>query len=155
MRKMLLAAVLVGTVVGFPTMAGAQANRSPQRFTEVCRGRGELSCTIVASGPITGVGRSVTVGETEVWTFPGLGTLTLVSHEIISHTEHFNPASCTGTFSGYETFKLTDGTGRLSDRTVIGTFRDHGVFLADRVQEGCSEDTGRLVLVIEYQGQVS
>lgn len=158
MRRKLSGVVLgaiaaAGMAVAAPASAGALGADGSLRFTETFVGRApDPTGTIVASGVITGVGRVVgTIGDADVWSFPGLGTI-LFTRQVVSSTDDFNPRTCIDRFSGVETFHLEGGTGELSGLVVDGTFTDHGVFIADRVDGGCSQDSGSLAVVATGRG---
>jgi len=147
--RMVLAAIgATGLVAAAPASAVAQDAGRSLRFTETFIGRApDPTGTIVATGVITGVGHVIgMVGDADVWSFPGLGTI-LFTRQVISSTDDFNPTTCVDRFSGVETFHLAGGTGKLAGLVVDGTFSDHGVFIADRVGGGCSQDSGYLAVV--------
>jgi hypothetical protein len=145
------AIILAGVVAGSSGVAVAQTGGGSLRFTEVFAGR-DPDGTIVATGVITGIGHATAVGDVDIWTFPGKGTITF-TRAVTSYTEQFDPATCTTTFSGVESFRLSGGTGQLRGLTIEGTFTDRGVFIADRVDGGCSPDSGTVFVVARGQGQ--
>ena len=152
-RAAMCAIAISGAGIVGAASAGAAPAAGSLRFTEIFVGRApDPTGTIIATGVITGVGHVVgMVGDADVWDFPGLGTINM-TREVISSTDDFDPATCIERFSGVERFRLSDGTGRLSGLTVEGTFVDHGVFIADRVDGGCSQDSGTLSVVARGQG---
>jgi hypothetical protein len=154
MRRTLSRIVLMtmaAIAVWSPGPAGARSAEEVLRFTEIFAGRNPDG-TVVATGLITGVGRATSAGDVDIWVFPGKGTLAF-SREVLSYTSRFDPASCTTTFSGVESFRLTGETGQLSGLTIAGSLTDRGTFVADRVPGGCSEDSGSVFVVVRGQGQ--
>jgi hypothetical protein len=140
-------------VLAPPASAGAQDAGGTLQFTEVFAGRApDPTGTIVAKGVINGVGHVIgTSGDADIWSFPRLGTI-MFTRQVVSSTDDFDPRTCVERFSGVETFRLDRGTGALSGLVVEGTFTDHGVFIADREDGGCAQDSGSLAVVATGQG---
>lgn len=137
-----LLAVLLGAVVamGVASPAGAQTSGN-QRFIVFGGGSGDdVRFTVVAVGPITGVG---TFEETEdpdviVFRFPQ-GTVTLDS-PTEDESEEFDERSCTGSFTFTGPFTIVGGTGAFQGATGSGQVRGQGRFVGERTATGCSED---------------
>ncbi len=128
-----------------PAAADAPAN---QRFTATFTSTGgsQPPVRVIASGLINAVGTDVTVtsdgdaGSTEMFVFPGQGTLFVTVTNNPGGSQTFDPRSCVSRFSGTQTLNITGGTGRFvgASGTLMGTER--GTFVAQRTAQGCSQD---------------
>jgi hypothetical protein len=126
----------------------AAAATGSQTFTIIAQDNGG---TVIASGPISGVGQDIETSDTtDQFVFPQ-GTLN-IDHPTTSEDDTFNPVSCIGraTFAGTYTFT---GTGGLAGATGSGTYTGRAIFIADRNPDGtCSEDTGTSFAFVHATG---
>jgi hypothetical protein len=75
---------------------------------------------VIAYGAFTGAGMDkVTSNNTDTVTLPG-GTFK-ITHKDVSHTQHFNPATCQFTFGAKATYILGSGTGKYQGLSGSGT----------------------------------
>lgn len=145
-RKAVGAAVLAVAVVGTGS-AWALSQSGNQRF--VLHGAGstfETQNTVVASGPISGVGYERIVDDrsdqnhqdfTDELVFPQ-GTVTMEVRG--SATTDFNAASCTGTIKGTIHWTITGGSGAYAGTSGNGSGSYVDRFVVKKGPEGCQED---------------
>src|SRR5436309_1283644 len=108
---------VVGVAVGMLAWTGPAlaATTGVQRFTVVLQdGPDASSCTVVASGPISGVGSCVLEEQSEEVavlhiTLPN-GTLD-VTTTVTSHESQFNPTACVFQFTEADTFTIAGWSG--------------------------------------------
>ncbi len=152
--------VLLGITLGLIASTGAAAAQAAgeQRFVVLVYGfGGQETTTVIAVGPITGVG---TFEETEDedlvrFVFPeGSVTLNAPSED---ESEEFDEFTCTGRFTFSGPWEIVGGTGAYEDATGSGRFEGQGRFVGQRDIEGCSEDenAGFFLLYVEVTGTVS
>jgi len=123
----------VGALLGLSSPAWSVTG--PQSF--ILYGSFDDEATIVASGPISGVGRSISTGEeTETDIFPN-GSINL-RHPETGGSDSFDPRTCFGTATFNGTYSIDSGTGAYAGAT--GTYQGQAFFLAERTAQGCSQD---------------
>jgi hypothetical protein len=136
MRRLIAGMALgLGSLLGLSSPAWAVTG--PQTFTLF--GGFDEDATIVGTGPISGVGRSIATGEeTETDVFPQ-GSINL-SHPETGGSDSFDPRTCLGkaTFNG--TYSVESGTGAYLAASGSGTYQGQAIFLAERTAQGCSEE---------------
>ena len=132
----LLIAVVV--LLGHPAPAFAQ--QGTQRFIGTSTVPGGNTGTIVATGPITGVGTFVLPEGQGPGPLPGQfnfseGTLfvTIVPNP---PAIDFNPQTCLVLIRTSGTFEVTGGTGRFAGASGAGTFAGRAVVLLARGPQG-------------------
>ena len=136
MRR-LIAGVALGVGALFGLSSPAWPVTGPQSF--ILYGGFDEEGTIVASGPISGVGRNIPTGEeTETDIFPN-GSIDL-RHPETGGSESFDPRTCLGTATFNGTYSIESGTGAYAGATGSGTYQGQAFFLAERTAEGCSEE---------------
>lgn len=150
--KRVIACLAAGTAafLGFSSAAWAATGSETLTFF----GRGDEPVTIVASGPITGVGQSIETGpDTETDVF-AQGTVNVV-HPVASETDTFDPVACLvrATFSG--TYTVTGGTGAFAGATGQGTFTGEFVGVLRRTADGCSEEPVDSFSVVHASGPLT
>ncbi|MEA2686620.1 MAG: hypothetical protein QOE93_1815 [Actinomycetota bacterium] len=152
MKKVLLTVVAgMALLVGMAAPATA-ATTGAQNFSFIYVGEGDTA-TVAANGPISGVGKSVTVsddgeghGVDEV-TFKK-GTFVLDHDDIDSSFQQtFNERTCVGRFSASGDYTLGSGTGVYAGVSGSGTYSYRGTFFGHRTADGCSDDGTYLVSV--------
>lgn len=145
-------------LVSFSGLAWAETT-SAQTFFVYAAGPPGASRTVVAAGPISGVG-SVVIGSSEpgpggttiqhtTWVFPEgslFVTLTLRFQNI------FDPQLCIQTSNLTGTWQITGGTGRYSGATGSGTISGPNTGYFTRTPEGCSSTAYLRVTTFLYQG---
>lgn len=137
MRR-LFGGIVVGIGAFFALASPALAVTGSQSLTLF--GQGDET-TIVGSGPISGVGHSITTGEaTETDVFPS-GSVN-ISHPQTGGSDSFNPLTCFGTATFTGTYQITSGTGAYTGASGSGTYQGRSFFLGQRTADGCSEDGG-------------
>lgn len=128
-------AVVVVAVLALPGTASAKGGS--QRFTLIFRdGEG----TVVAAGPISGVGTIVEEeGGTEssfpvTFVFPGGSVFLTVSG--VEESFDYDPVSCIVRFELVESYIITGGTGRYDGATGSGTFTGRAILVFPRDAHG-------------------
>jgi hypothetical protein len=132
---------IAGIALGLGSLLGlsspAWAVTGPQTFTLF--GGFDEDATIVATGPVSGVGRSVATGEeTETDVYPQ-GSINL-RHPETGGSNSFDPRACFGTSTFNGTYSVESGTGSYIGASGSGTYQGQAVFVAERTAQGCSED---------------
>jgi len=158
MRKII--GVLMGAAMLVGVAGPASAATNNQRFQIFARfaETGNTACRVVATGPIQGAGTCTVDQVSDTVTILHLtladGTVDLKFNQVQS-SDHFNEAACTDTFSFRETFKITRGTGAFARATGSGTDTGSGVFTAPRTPQGCDQNGGRGIVVVNVTGHVN
>lgn len=136
MRRLIAGMALgVGALLGISSPA--LADTGPQSFTLF--GGFDDDATILASGPISGVGTSVPTGEeTETDIYPD-GSID-IRHPETGGSDSFDPLTCFGRAEFNGTYSIEGGTGAYAGASGTGTYEGQAFFLAERTEEGCSED---------------
>lgn len=136
MRRLIAGVALgVGALLGLSSPAWAVTG--PQTF--VLFGGFDEDATIVATGPISGVGTSISTGEdTETDIYPN-GSVNL-RHPETGGSDSFDPRTCFGTATFNGTYSIEGGTGAYAGATGAGTYQGQAFFLAERTAQGCSEE---------------
>ena len=136
--------LIAGVALGLWTLLGlsspAWAVTGPQTFILFGGGNDDTG-TIVASGPISGVGTSIPTGEeTETDVFPN-GSIDL-RHPVTGGSDSFDPRTCFGTATFYGTYEIESGTGAYAGATGTGTgtYQGQAFFLTERTAQGCSDE---------------
>lgn len=153
-------AVVLGIAFGIFGLAGtasAQAGGN-QRFIVFGSGSGgDESATVIAFGPITGVGTFEETADPDVVRFvfdEGSITLAVPSDE---ESEEFDERTCSGSFTFSGSFEIIGGTGAYEGATGSGRFQGQGRFFGERTLEGCSEDedAGFFFFLVNATGNVT
>ena len=148
MRRLLVgAAVSAATVLGFSSAAWAATG--PQSFFIFGQ---DDTATVVASGPISGIGQDVEDpnGQTGTFQFPN-GSVT-ADHPATSDDSSFNPVTCIGTDNFAGTYSLRSGTGAYSGTTGSGTYSGRAIFIGQRTAQGCSDEAGTSFFFVRASG---
>lgn len=143
---------IAGAVVGVMAWAAPAlaATSGSQRFTLLLReGSDATSCTLIASGPISGVGTcGVDEGEDGDVTHVVLptGTFDLVV-TTVTQSRQANSTVCVFQFTTTETFTISGGTGSYANAAGAGTSTSRGIFTSPHTPTGCdrSEATGVVI----------
>lgn len=156
-------ALLLGLSISVLGSAGtASAATGSQRFQLVFRGE---HSTVVAAGPITGVGTVVDREGGDDGSF--LVSFVLADGTVdvtvtpVEETFDFNSRACVGHLRIVEAFEVTGGTGPYQEATGTGTFAGRGTFIFPRdARGGClGPDAGvaptLAVSVLSGTGQVT
>lgn len=138
MRRLIAGVALaVGALLGLSSPAWAVTG--PQTFILFGGADEDGTGTIVASGPISGVGTSIPTGEeTETDIFPS-GSINL-RHPETGGSSSFDPRTCFGTATFNGTYSIESGTGAYNGATGTGTYEGRAFFLAERTAQGCSDE---------------
>jgi len=158
MRKAL--AVVLGVTLGLVGSAGAASAQAAgeQRFIVIASGSGgEERSTVIAVGPITGVGTFEETENEDVVRFVFDEGSILLYAPGEEETEEFDEFSCTGSFTFSGPWEIIGGTGAYEDASGSGRFAGQGRFVGVREPQGCSEDedAGFFFLYVEVTGTVS
>ncbi len=131
-------AMAVASVVAVLVLPGtASAEGGSQRFTLIFR---DGESTVVAAGPIAGVGTVVEEeGGTELsfpvtFVFPDGSVSLIVS--TVEESFDFDPVSCIVRFELVESYIITGGTGRYDGATGSGTFTGRAILVFPRDEHG-------------------
>ncbi len=158
MRRVL--GVVLGIALGLFGSAGtasAQTGAGPQRFIVIFSGFGsQESSTVIAVGPITGVGTFEETEDEDVVRFVfDRGSITLDA-PTGDETEEFDEFTCTGSFTFSGPWTIIGGTGAYENATGSGRYAGQGRFIGVREPAGCSEDedAGFFFLYVEVTGTV-
>lgn len=159
-RATLSLLVAVAVLVGLPSPAWAQ--QANQRFIATSTIPGGNVGTVVATGPITGVGTFVLPEGQGPGPLPaqfmfadGTVFVTIVPTPPVID---FNPQTCLVLIRTSGTFQITGGTGRFSGTTGSGTFAGRAFVLLARGSEGeCDpeEEPQFFFGVVDNTGHVS
>jgi hypothetical protein len=153
MKKVLLTVASgMALLIGMAAPAAA-ATTGAQRFTIVFVGEGDQG-TVVASGPVAGVGSEVQISGddvtgTDVATFRN-GTVNIL-HTDTDFDGTFNDRTCIGRFSGSGDYTFVSGTGAYAGVSGSGTYTYRGTFFGHPTATGCSED-GLVVNTVRATG---
>lgn len=158
MKKALAAVLGLGLgLFGLVGSASAQT-RTNQRFIVLFSGSESEPGTVIASGPIKGVGTFEETADEDVVRFVfrnGSVTLNAPSED---EDEQFNERTCSGSFTFSGPWEIIEGTGAYEGASGSGTFEGRGKFFGERAAGGgCSEDedAGFTFLRVEVRGQVT
>ena len=161
-RRGLAAAVVVATtVLSFEgTAFGATG---PQRFITYQR-PGQQHMTVVAQGPISGVGTDVLLTQTFD---PQTGTLRRTTETIFPQgttfntltvgrsTNTFDSVSCVGRSVGTSHLDITGGTGVFAGASGSGEVVFEAILIHQRTPAGCSPEPQRSYLVARVTGSAT
>jgi hypothetical protein len=111
-------AVIGGT--GLAIASTHSATAQTEHFQLVSTSTTSRNSNVIGYGAFT-AGGTDTAGahNTDAVTFPD-GTFKLV-HKDVSHTQHFNPATCQFTFGAKATYTIGSGTGKYAGISGSGT----------------------------------
>lgn len=140
------AAMALAAAVAAPASASPAPARS-QTFIVYGAGTSfDTPSTIIAIGPVSGVGREEIVDDrsgedtqdfTTRWIFP-TGSVTLEVRGTTTTT--FDPTSCAGVVTGTIEWTITGGTGAYAGATGGGSGTLVNRFVTQREPGGCSHD---------------
>ena len=151
------ATVAATLVVGIPRPASAQSVTGPENFTVIVAGSAPQR--FIAQGVLTTVGTAVPVisngmnGGVDQVQLRG-GTFALDLQNTSGTGSSMNPVTCIATFSGAGTSTISGGTGEFADIAGSGTFTFHGMFIATRTPQGCSQQ-GTVLDIVRDQGTLT
>jgi hypothetical protein len=154
---------LVAGAAAFATLVGlagpASAATGAERFTVIVRsGSAGDSCTIVAAGPISGVGSCVIENVSEEETIVH-ATISGSSFDLIattqSETDVFNDEACVFRFTSSDAFVIEGVSGVFANASGSGTDTVRGTFIAPHAASGCSEEGGSGIIVATGTGTVT
>ncbi len=147
MRKMALGLSLaLGALLGLSAPAGAVTGS--QRFFIFGQDEGG---TVVATGPISGVGTDIErPDETGTFVFPQ-GTVN-IDHPQTGGLEDFNEVTCIGRFTFSGTYDITSGSGAYAQANGEGTYTGRGIFIGRRTAQGCAEEGGTVYFFVDAEG---
>lgn len=129
-------AVVAMIVLGAAGPASAKGTVKNQRF--VLSNVNDVG-VVTATGPISGVGTDIEIGDTKsIFKFAN-GSVT-ITHIDSTSNESFNEKTCTGRFSGKGNYTIDNGTGVYAGATGSGTYTFRGNFAGVMTKNGCSED---------------
>ena len=145
---------LVGVAVGAAGVLGlssaAWAVTGPQSFVIV--GTDDNPATVVANGPISGVGQDIENpdGETATFDFPN-GDVG-VDHPATSDASNFNPVTCIGTDNFAGMYSLRNGTGDYLGVSGSGTYSGRAIFVGRRTANGCTDEGSTSFFIVRATG---
>jgi len=142
MLKRLVAFGVVVTALSLGTAIRADAATGSQRFLVSASNAGG---SVWATGPIAGAGTDVVLGQNQD-RFVFKGGSVLVNHQATGGSDHFNPITCTVTFTETGVYQLASGTGAYAGVSGGGTYSARGVGVGHRTADGCSEPRVRFVV---------
>lgn len=147
MRKFLAVVAMTGaSLLALAAPAGAATANQQFQITGLNNKQ-----TVVATGPISGTGKDITVNDdTDKLVFRH-GSI-LINHPDGNENDRFDPATCTARFEFSGNYTLSNGTGIYKGVTGSGTYRGTGVFVGKKTAKGCSEARGTTVLTITARG---
>jgi hypothetical protein len=125
MRKTIIAAAgtaAAAAVIGSTGLAIASthsATTQTEHFQFVSTSTTSRNSSLIAYGAFTAGGTDTAGNSTDTVTLPG-GTFKVV-HKDVSHTQHFNPATCQFTFGAKATYTIGSGTGKYAGISGSGT----------------------------------
>lgn len=161
-RRGLAGAFVLATIVltvGRP----AAAATGPQRFVTYQR-PGQQHMTVVAQGPISGVGTDILTSQTFD---PQTGTLRRTTETIFPQgttfntltvgrsTNTFDPVSCVGRSVGTSHLDITGGTGAFTGASGSGEVVFEAILVHQRTAQGCSPEPQRSYLVARVTGSAT
>lgn len=159
MKKALavLLGVTLGVLVG-PAGVASAATSGQQRFIVIVSSSGgQERSTVIAVGPITGVGTFEETEDEDVVRFVFDDGSILLDAPGGDETEEFDEFTCTGSFTFSGPWEIIGGTGAYEDASGSGRFAGQGRFVGVREPQGCSEDedAGFFFLYVELTGTVT
>ena len=122
MFKRVAASVVAVGAVAVVWAGAASGGTGSQRFSI---SGGNNGGSVYASGPISGSGRDVVLGENADRFVFANGSV-LVSHSATSQNQSFDPRSCLGRFTESGTYQLVSGKGAYKGVTGSGTYSARG-----------------------------
>ena len=145
---------LVGMAVGAAGLIGfssaAWAATGTQSF--FIFGQDDAPATVVATGPISGVGQDFESQEAEEGTFVFDNGSVTADHPQTSDQANFNPVTCIGTDNFAGTYTLRDGTGDYLNASGSGTYTGRAIFIGQRTADGCSDTAGTSFFIVRATG---
>ncbi len=162
MTRTLLAAVTSGLVLLSLAGTASAATTGPQTFFVYAAGPPDTARTVVASGPITGVG-SVVLGQdvagpggtriaNTTWVFRDGSLFVTLTYTFQSS---FDSRSCVAASHLRGTWRITGGTGRYAGATGSGTFSGPNNAYYTPTASGCSSNQYLQVTMFSYRGTVT
>jgi len=143
MFKRVAASVVAAGAVAVVWAGSAAGATGSQRFTI---SGSNNSGRVYATGPISGSGRDIVMGQ-ELDKFVFAKGSVLVSHHATSMNDNFDPRSCMDRFTESGTYSLSSGTGAYKGVTGSGTYTAKGVARGRRTANGCSMNAKARYLV--------
>jgi hypothetical protein len=130
LKRMAVSAVAVGAAA-VVWSGSAMGTTGSQRFSVSA---GNAGGSVYASGPISGSGRDVVLGQ-NADKFVFTNGWVLVSHSATSQNQSFDPRTCLSRFTESGTYQLVKGTGVYRGVTGSGTYSAKGT------SRGCDPKT--------------
>ncbi len=154
------AVVATASTVVFALAGTASAATGPQRFLTY-QLPGQQHMTVIARGPISGVGTDVlltqtfdpqtgTLRRTTQTTFPQGTTFNTLT--VGRSTNSFDPVACVGRSVGTSHLDITGGTGAFAGASGSGEVVFEAILIHERTPEGCSSAPQRSYLVARVTG---
>lgn len=148
MRKTLVAVTMMVAGLFWTAGPAMAATTGAERFTLF--GSGD-SQTVIATGIFFAQGESVPLDEdNDLFVFPD-GAFR-VNHPQTGGDESFNEVACIGTATFSGTYTLSQGTGAYAGISGSGTYTGKAIFVAQRTDEGCSEEGGSVWVFVNARG---
>lgn len=162
MTKTLLAAVSAGLVLLSLAVTASAATTRSQTFSVYAAGPPDTTRTVVASGPITGIG-SVVVGQdvagpkgtriaNTTWVFDDGSVFVTLTYTFRSS---FDSRSCVARSYLRGTWRITGATGQYAGATGSGTFSGPNDGYYTPTASGCSSNHYLQVTKFSYRGTVT
>lgn len=108
--------------------------------------------TVVATGPISGVGQDVVTGEETDQFASGQGSVT-VNHHDTSGNQDFSDVTCVARFSVAGNCSIGGGTGAYAGATGTGTYTVRGLFVGPAVPpRAAATRAGRAFYILDATG---
>jgi len=135
MRKFILGVLMSALMLGVLAAPATANTVATQRFTLILVG--PTSGTVIATGPITGIGTSTETEGQSADTFTFTFSQGVVNVDLIGTFElNFNPRACIAKPTESGTFTITGGSGTYKGVTGGGTFSGRGTFVGARDAQG-------------------
>jgi hypothetical protein len=129
--------------LGLALASSASAESTHEHFTIVVSGN---SSTSTFSGPISGSGVDQKLtNDTDRVTIKGEGSF-ILAHHIETRSSHFDPATCSGTFTETGTWQIREATGEFAGDQGNGTYSGSGTATGVHTSTGCSQGSFRFVV---------
>jgi len=135
-------------VLGAAGPASAKGTARNQRF--VLSNVNDVG-VVTASGPISGVGADIEIGDTQS-IFKFANGSVRITHIDSAVKEDFNDKTCTGRFSGKGNYTIDSGTGAYAGATGSGTYTFRGVVAGVMTKGGCADNSGTFSFTANIKG---
>jgi hypothetical protein len=147
-----LAVAGVASMLGVHAAAASgQGSADHQQFVLVQTEHEDVSQTVYAVGPITGVAVNTDLSDTRAEFAFADGTVT-IDHTARHNEEHFDPSTCQAGFFETGTYRILGGTGAYEGVTGHGNYTARA-----EANDACDENApaSSVVAIIDAEGTTS